>query len=263
MYALSVALTILLDLMLIAVIGAEVTQFPSRYRNLKEEIAQGKAGARIRVYCRVLTFEASSAMLAMLSLGLHWSRLNPRGLGLGAGPFTRLFGEPEAIRGVLEGALGGIAAGTVAMAAFRLWTNRRPLSGGAAGWRKLLPDFSALIPVTGRERLLWCAVAVSAGVCEEIVFRGWLMALFHQAAGLRGSALVAASAAVFGLAHWYQRLPGILLTGLAGALFCLLYLQTGSLLLPMLLHSLIDLRIAILPAPAPEKRRTARPEAAG
>ena len=35
---------------------------------------------------------------------------------------------------------------------------------------KLVPDFSALIPVTNRARLLWILVAVSAGICEELVF---------------------------------------------------------------------------------------------
>lgn len=256
MHALSTATTMILNLILIGFIAVEVIQFQSRYRRLKEEVAKGDAGARSRVYRRVLTFEVASAVLAMLSLGLHWSRLNPRRFGPGAGPLSRLLAGPDAVQGVLTGAIGGIAIGTAAMAAFRLWANRRPRSAAAPWWRKLLPDFSALIPVSGQERLLWCAVAVSAGICEEIVFRGWLMALLHEAAGLRGTPLIAAAAAAFGLAHSYQRLSGMLLTGLAGALFCLLYLQTGSLLLPMLLHVLIDLRIAILPAPAAEKPGT-------
>ena len=59
-------------------------------------------------------------------------------------------------------------------------------------------------------------------------------------------------ACAFGLAHWYQGRLGMLTTGAAGAVLTQLYLTTGSLLLPMVLHVLIDLRLLLdRPAPAP------------
>lgn len=123
--------------------------------------------------------------------------------------------------------------------------------------RKLMPDFTALIPVTGRERLLWAAAAISAGICEEIVFRGWLLATLHDSVGLGGTALVPTAAAIFGLAHTYQGVTGVILTALAGVLFCVLYVATGSLLVPILLHCVVDLRFAFLPAPRTRKPETA------
>ena len=57
---------------------------------------------------------------------------------------------------------------------------------------------------------------------------------------------------LFGLAHWYQGRLGVLATGAVGAFLTQLYLTTGSLLLPMLLHVLIDLRLA-LSRPAPSE----------
>ena len=57
---------------------------------------------------------------------------------------------------------------------------------------------------------------------------------------------------LFGLAHWYQGRLGVLATGAVGAVLTQLYLTTGSLLLPMVLHVLIDLRLLLdRPAPAP------------
>jgi membrane protease YdiL (CAAX protease family) len=57
-----------------------------------------------------------------------------------------------------------------------------------------------------------------------------------------------AAAAVFGLAHLYQKVTGVVATAIAGLLFCVLYVKTGSLLLPILLHVAIDVRFAFLPA---------------
>ena len=112
-----------------------------------------------------------------------------------------------------------------------------------------MPDFSALVPTTARERLLWVAVAVSAGICEEIVFRGWLLSTLHGSLRFEGAALILAAAVLFGLAHSYQGITGMVLTALAGLLFCGLYVATGSLVWPILLHIVVDVRFAVLPAP--------------
>jgi membrane protease YdiL (CAAX protease family) len=91
-------------------------------------------------------------------------------------------------------------------------------------------------------------VAISAGVCEEVVFRGWLLCTLHNILGLKGTTLVLVAAACFGLAHFYQGATGVIATAIVGVLFTFLYVQSGSLLLPILLHILIDLRWVLLPA---------------
>jgi membrane protease YdiL (CAAX protease family) len=56
---------------------------------------------------------------------------------------------------------------------------------------------------------------------------------------------------IFGFAHLYQGIAGVLGTALIGALLVGLYLSTGSLLLPILVHAIIDIRAFLLvPAPA-------------
>ncbi len=82
------------------------------------------------------------------------------------------------------------------------------------------------------------------------------MSTLHSALRLDGTALVLVAAVLFGLAHSYQGITGMILTAFAGAVFCGLYVATGSLLVPIALHILVDLRFAVLPAPRTQNPRT-------
>ena len=107
----------------------------------------------------------------------------------------------------------------------------------------------ALLPRTPGERRLFTVVGVTAGVCEEWLYRGFFLAVVAAlAGGLPTALLVALAAVAFGLAHAYQGLVGIGTTGALGGVLAALYLQTGSLLLPVLLHTAIDLRFLLVPA---------------
>ncbi|KQV54409.1 CPBP family intramembrane glutamic endopeptidase [Duganella sp. Root336D2] len=57
-----------------------------------------------------------------------------------------------------------------------------------------------MLPVGTRERRWWIVLAVSAGVCEELVYRGFLLTCFGEL-GLAWAWLL--SSAAFGLAHAY------------------------------------------------------------
>lgn len=111
-----------------------------------------------------------------------------------------------------------------------------------------------MLPVSPRERLWWIAVCITAGVCEEWLYRGFLM---HYLAGhLTGGPALGLTAAwllsslAFGVAHLYQGRAGVISTGIAGLAFGLLAIFTGSLWLPMLLHILADLQVLALYHPA-------------
>jgi len=107
----------------------------------------------------------------------------------------------------------------------------------------------ALLPRSAGERRLFTLVGVTAGVCEEWLYRGFFLAVVAGlAGGLPTWALVLVAAAAFGAAHAYQGRAGIALTGVLGGVMAALYLQTGSLLLPVLLHAAIDLRFLLVPA---------------
>ena len=58
-------------------------------------------------------------------------------------------------------------------------------------------------------------------------------------------------AALFGFNHAYQGIAGALGTALMAVVFGLIFLITGNLAIPMVLHTLIDLRVLAIPsAPA-------------
>jgi membrane protease YdiL (CAAX protease family) len=104
-------------------------------------------------------------------------------------------------------------------------------------------------------------IGVFGGVAVGTIalsFRGWLLSTLHGPLGLSGSALLLIAAAIFGLAHAYQGITGVILAALAGALFCALYIATGSLLVPMVLHVVVDLRFAALPGIAAPIQSEAR-----
>jgi len=125
----------------------------------------------------------------------------------------------------------------------RLW---RSSSYRASVYEKLrsveVPSYvGAMMPATRSQRMLYGAVALSAGVTEEILYRGFLvfvLAAGLPAIGIWGSVLV--SSALFALGHLYQGPSGMLRTFVMGLMMCLVYLSSGSLVLCMLIHMLID-----------------------
>jgi uncharacterized protein len=129
---------------------------------------------------------------------------------------------------------------------------RRPSHSPPAQGRHAEPETYAtlaLLPRTTRERRLFTLVGVTAGVCEEWLYRGFFLAVVAAlAGGLPTAVLVLVAAAAFGLAHVYQGRVGIVTTGLLGGVMAAIYLQTGSLLLPVVLHAVIDLRFLLVPA---------------
>jgi membrane protease YdiL (CAAX protease family) len=106
-------------------------------------------------------------------------------------------------------------------------------------------DVQALLP-RNRAELKWgAALAVNAGLVEELLFRLALPALIF---GVTGSAVaaVAASILIFGFMHIYQGLPGIVGSVILGTAFMAIYLSTGSILVAIVVHALFDLRSLVL-----------------
>ena len=123
----------------------------------------------------------------------------------------------------------------------------------ATAREKMLRPFKRLafiLPVTQQERAWFALVSVTAGICEETLYRGFLIRYLSNGPWHAGlwTALAIASIS-FGLAHGYQGLSGIIGTTLLGAVMAVLFLAGGSLWLPMALHAIIDLRILLLLRP--------------
>jgi uncharacterized protein len=102
-----------------------------------------------------------------------------------------------------------------------------------------------LIPRGIAEAVLWVLLSISAGISEELVFRGYLQ---RQLTALTGRTYVALllQVAVFGVAHGYQGVRACLAIAIYGALFTLLALWRKSLRPGMIAHAWTDIAGGLL-----------------
>lgn len=105
--------------------------------------------------------------------------------------------------------------------------------------RKIGDITQKLAPITGTEMMLFLILSFSAGICEEFVFRGYLQQQFarmggHLWIGVLGSALV------FGCAHGYEGIAGVLLIAAYGAMFGVLAWMRRGLRTGMIAHAWHD-----------------------
>ena len=88
--------------------------------------------------------------------------------------------------------------------------------------------------------LVWVTVIF----VEEIVFRGYMMGTMERIFSGKSAApwiALVLSSVVFGIAHAYQGISGMISTGMMGAILALVYLKSGrNLWLPILLHGWVD-----------------------
>ncbi|QGQ96767.1 CPBP family intramembrane metalloprotease [Paenibacillus psychroresistens] len=103
---------------------------------------------------------------------------------------------------------------------------------------------SYVFPTTTRQRYIFIIVPITVGICEEIIFRGFLFQYFQASPyGLSALLSLLICTVIFGLGHYQQGLSGIVETLILGYLLGFLYLVTGSLLLPIIIHILYDFKI--------------------
>jgi len=118
-----------------------------------------------------------------------------------------------------------------------LWRLRRaqpPALVAAVGrLRRLMPAF-------GVEMAAFACVCLTAGICEELLYRGWLVNILRVATGSTWVAVVA-GAIVFGIGHAYQGIKGILRTAFVGLQLAVLFVALGSLIPGQVLHVGVDL----------------------
>ena len=102
-----------------------------------------------------------------------------------------------------------------------------------------------ILPHGGVEMALWIALSISAGICEEAVFRGYLQRQF-MALTRSVPAGIVLSAAAFGAAHLYHGPGHAFRIGLLGAMAGILAYWCGSVRPGMIAHALQDVLGAII-----------------
>ena len=101
-----------------------------------------------------------------------------------------------------------------------------------------LGRLALFVPRTRRELQGFYRVSLTAGIVEEIVYRGFVLWYLAHFMPLWGA--VALSTVAFGIGHGYQGPNGALRAGAVGFAFALFYVGTGSIWLPIVAHVLLD-----------------------
>ncbi len=105
-------------------------------------------------------------------------------------------------------------------------------------------DLAYVIPVQWNEFKPYIFLALSAGICEEIIYRGFLIHYLIYLGGENASSQVFAlliPAIVFGISHRYQGWWAVIKIFLIAIILGIIYVSSASLLIVILIHVLIDL----------------------
>lgn len=219
------------------------------FRKLQERMRHPDPAARRRGYGRTMARLWSLAIVVAAAWAGAGRALSDLGLGWRAGPGTWVG--------------GGLTLAACALLFLQAWKIRRS-PRIQAGLLPRFEPFRALLPGGEHEWGWWVGLSLTAGICEEITFRGFLMAYFGAQAGT--VAAILGSSLVFGLGHLYQGAGGMARTAGTGLIVAGLYVLTGSLWASMLLHFFIDFtggwiaRSVLRQAPAPGAPARSVPE---
>jgi CAAX protease family protein len=129
--------------------------------------------------------------------------------------------------------------GAVTIAALQ-WLNLRRVGKIPVESRGSLQALAErILPQSMVELLPYLALAVTAGLCEEFLYRGFAMAVLVHV-GLRAWAAVLISSVLFGLAHSYQGRGGVVMTLLIGTILGTSRIAYDCLVPAIFWHSAVD-----------------------
>lgn len=195
------------------------------FRRLLKKIEAGIAIHRNRLYASTIAWHWLLLLIALIvwsDAGRSWTEL---GFGLVLN-IRFLIGATLCIAGIafLVAQLRQVAT------ASQKDLHRVTLEGG---------DLLLLVPRNGSELARFNILSVTAGIVEETLWRGFLIWYLSQFMPVWAAAIL--SAVGFGIAHGYQGLAKVPRITVVGSIFAGLYLLTGSLWLPIILHAAVDL----------------------
>ncbi|MGV8912764.1 MAG: CPBP family intramembrane glutamic endopeptidase [Rhodoglobus sp.] len=144
--------------------------------------------------------------------------------------------RPEVTTGVIIGAIIGVIGLTVIGVIAVRKEGDEIISVG---------DIQSILPRNRQELVLGGLLSINAGIVEELLFRLALPALLFATTGNAIVAIVG-SLVLFGAMHSYQGVAGIIMTTVIGAIFMGLYVLSGSILVAIIAHAVLDLRSLVV-----------------
>lgn len=204
-------------------VGYPIASFFS-FRRLMRRVAAGETVSPMEIYRSTLIGHwilFGIALAIWLGTNRSWDAL---GFGLDVG----------------AGFLLGLAL-TVAATVALIWHFSRVTPGdqeARATLRHQLGDLAVMLPTNRKQLRAFYAVSATAGIVEETLWRGYMFWYLGHVMPLWVAAIV--SSVVFGLLHIYQGTANALRVIPIGAVLGGLYLLTGSVWLPIILHAVFD-----------------------
>jgi len=193
------------------------------FRRIRLASAEARPRVRLSVYRQAMVIQWA---LALSALGMWVSRAREwEGLGL-----VPRFGW--GFRGVLAGLL--IAGLAVVRQRIQVMRDGDAL----ARLRIRMSRLELMLPHSRAELSLFFKLSITAGICEELLYRGYLIWYLSHWFSIYPAAAIASL--LFGIGHVYQGWRGVITTGVVGAFLSAVYLLSGSLYLGMIMHALMD-----------------------
>jgi membrane protease YdiL (CAAX protease family) len=186
--------------------------------------AAGVSGGQLARHSHAIQVYLAAILMDWLLLYYCWAGVHHRGGNLGT-----LSGGCWPSWKSLATAVG------IAGAFWVLW------EGAERGVYWLLGPSSAktvdsLLPKSLVEILIWIATSITAGICEEVAFRGYLQKQFHALTGSVATAVLA-QGLVFGLFHAYQGWKNVIVISVLGILYGILAAWRRNLQANIIVHA--------------------------
>jgi len=120
------------------------------------------------------------------------------------------------------------------------WLNLRRMGRSPGKAREFMQALAErILPQSKAELLPYMGLAITAGLCEEFLYRGFAMAALSRA-GLPAWGVVLLSSVLFGLAHLYQGRGGLLSTLVIGTVFGTARIAYDGMVPAMVWHFAVD-----------------------
>ena len=208
----------------VLVVVASILEHVSFWPRFRAAVAAERPDARVWAYQRILIGEWAFALAAIAIWTKHARSWHAMGLSL-----------PHGWR---MGVAIAFVIAALALTVVQLWSVLRlPIARRVAA-RPKLGSVAAMLPHTRAEEGWFLSLSLTAGFCEELLFRGYLAWFFAPWIGY--AAAMSLAVVLFGLGHAYQGRKGATRATLAGAVMAVIALATGSIIPGIIVHALID-----------------------
>jgi uncharacterized protein len=196
------------------------------FPRFRARLASGDPDARGRAYRRTMIGQWAIAAIALV--------------------IWRWYDRPWALLGLVPStsprmaAIGGGAVLAIAVfAAFQIRAVLRTPPAQLASLEPKLGGVAFLLPHSPSEARWFIGLACTAGVCEELLYRGYL--LWVLGAYMNLPAAVAINVLLFAAGHSYQGVTGALKAGTAGLVLALIVVGSGWVVPAMIVHAVLDI----------------------